>query len=490
MPLVFKKTPKNKLWCFFVVCFHLGLAKNVLMCTMKKRKEWRMFQFVLHNKENILFLTSASGCLFFALWFVFFVLYLKKKKIVKRLEKEATEYSVWKDFKEDETSVFKETISDLAGEKLELLKENERLKSDMEAHEKYLKEQLEFLKQNKEELTLKFQNISNEVIKAQNAAFNENQKTTMNFLLKPFAEELSEFKKKMDANHDDSIKFDEQIKNLFNLNQSLSKEAENLANALKGNKKIQGNWGEFQLERVLEISGLQKGINYFCQETIEGEDDKKLRPDVIVQLPDNRQVIIDSKVSLNDYVTYVNAENETERTEALKRHINCIRKHVQTLSSKEYQKFLKNKSLDYVMIFIPIEGAYVEVVRHDSDLYDFAFERNIAITTPSSLLPLLKTIESLWQLDKQNKNAAEIARIGGKLYDKLAGFAADMQQIEKSFKATNKHYENAMKKLQGQGGAVALAEDLKTMGAKTSKQIVMKNDEDNLIEFDERITNE
>ena len=135
-----------------------------------------MFQFVLHNKENILFLTSASGCLFFALWFVFFVLYLKKKKIVKRLEKEATEYSVWKDFKEDETSVFKETISDLAGEKLELLKENERLKSDMEAHEKYLKEQLEFLKQNKEELTLKFQNISNEVIKAQNAAFNENQK--------------------------------------------------------------------------------------------------------------------------------------------------------------------------------------------------------------------------------------------------------------------------------------------------------------------------
>ena len=294
----------------------------------------------------------------------------------------------------------------------------------------------------------------------------------------------------MDASHDDNIKFDEQIKNLFNLNQSLSKEAENLANALKGNKKIQGNWGEFQLERVLEISGLQEGINYFCQETIEGEDDKKLRPDVIVQLPDNRQVIIDSKVSLNDYVAYVNAENETERAEALKRHIDCIRKHIKTLSSKEYQKFLKNKSLDYVMIFIPIEGAYVEAVRHDSDLYDFAFERNIAITTPSSLLPLLKTIESLWQLDKQNKNAAEIARIGGKLYDKLAGFVTDMQQIEKSFKATNKHYTDAMTKLQGQGGAVSLAEDLKSMGAKASKQIVIKNNEDNLIEFDERIINE
>ena len=449
-----------------------------------------MFQFFLENKENILFLTSGAGCLFFALWFVFLVLYLKRKKAARRLETEATEYTVWKNFKEDEANAFKKTISDLTDEKLELLKENERLKSDMEAHEKYLKEQLEFLRQNKEELTLKFQNISNEVIKAQNASFNENQKTTMNFLLKPFADELAEFKKKMDASHDDNIKFDEQIKNLFNLNQSLSKEAENLANALKGNKKIQGNWGEFQLERVLEISGLQEGINYFCQETIEGEDDKKLRPDVIVQLPDNRQVIIDSKVSLNDYVAYVNAENETERAEALKRHIDCIRKHIKTLSSKEYQKFLKNKSLDYVMIFIPIEGAYVEAVRHDSDLYDFAFERNIAITTPSSLLPLLKTIESLWQLDKQNKNAAEIARIGGKLYDKLAGFVTDMQQIEKSFKATNKHYTDAMTKLQGQGGAVSLAEDLKSMGAKASKQIVIKNNEDNLIEFDERIINE
>lgn len=449
-----------------------------------------MFQVIFQNKEWVLFFALGFCLLFFILWIVFFVLCLKRKKRLQKFEFETAEHEIWKKLKENESEALKETLADLTDEKLELLKENERLKSDSAAHEKYLKEQLEFLRQNKEELTLKFQNISNEVIKAQNATFNENQKNTMNFLLKPFADELSEFKKKMDASHDDSIKFDEQIKNLFNLNQSLSKEAENLANALKGNKKIQGNWGEFQLERVLEISGLQKGINYFCQETIEGEDDKMLRPDVIVELPNNRQVIVDSKVSLNDYVAYVNAENESERAEALKRHIGCIRKHIQTLSSKEYQKFLKNQSLDYVMIFIPIEGAYVEAVRHDSDLYDFAFEKNIAITTPSSLLPLLKTIESLWQLDKQNKNAAEIARIGGKLYDKLAGFVSDMQLIEKSFKATNKHYGEAMKKLQGQGGAVSLAENLKEMGAKTSKQIVIKNNEDNLIEFDEGTINE
>lgn len=449
-----------------------------------------MLQTILQNKEWLLFFACGFGLLFFVLWSVFLVLYIKRKKALRKFEVETAEYTVWKNLKEDESEALKETLADLTKEKLELLKENERLKSDMTAHEKYLKEQLEFLRQNKEELSLKFQNISNEVIKAQNAAFNENQKTTMNFLLKPFAEELSEFKKKMDASHDDSIKFDEQIKNLFNLNQSLSKEAENLANALKGNKKIQGNWGEFQLERVLEISGLQKGINYFCQETFENENDKKLRPDVIVQLPDNRQVIIDSKVSLNDYVAYVNAENETERNEALKRHIGCIRKHIQTLSSKEYQTLLKDASLDYVVIFIPIEGAYVEAVRNDSDLYDFAFEKNIALTTPASLLPLLKTIESLWQLDKQNKNAAEIARIGGKLYDKLAGFTTEMQQIEKSLKTVHGHYSEAMKKFAGKGGAVSLAEDLKDMGAKASKQIVIKNNEDNLVEFDERAINE
>ena len=449
-----------------------------------------MFQYVVKNQEEFFLIAVVCVVLFLVLWVVFFALYLRRKKAFQMLALQAAEHTAWKNLKENEADAFKEVISNLTDEKLQLLKENEHLKSDMAAHEKYLKEQLEFLRQNKEELALKFQNISNEVIKAQNAAFNENQKTTMNFLLKPFAEELSEFKKKMDASHDDSIKFDEQIKNLFNLNQSLSKEAENLANALKGNKKIQGNWGEFQLERVLEISGLQKGINYFCQETLKDENDKTLRPDVIVQLPDDRQVIIDSKVSLNDYVAYVNAQDDETREEALKKHIACIRQHIAELSGKEYQKLLKDKSLDYVVIFIPIEGAYVEAVRNDSDLYDYAFSKNIAITTPSSLLPLLKTIENLWQLDKRNKSAAEIAEIGGKIYDKLAGFIADMQQIEKSLKAVHTHYDDAMTKLQGKGGAISYANQLKAKGAKVSKQISLEEKDENVIEFNERVLNE
>ncbi|MBO4294920.1 MAG: DNA recombination protein RmuC [Alphaproteobacteria bacterium] len=433
-----------------------------------------MLQAFLSEEKNIFLLLSIICGILFIFWMIFFIGYIRKKRALNKVLVEQTEYRTWKGFAEDELDHTRNLLATVTDEKINLLKENERLKSDMSAQQKYLSEQIEFLRQNKQELSEKFQNISNEIIKAQNASFNENQKTTMNFILKPFADQLAEFKKKMDASHDDSVKFDEQIRHLFDLNNNLSKEAQNLTNALKGNKKIQGNWGEFQLERVLEISGLQKGINYFCQETFKDENEKVLRPDVIVQLPDDRQVIIDSKVSLNDYVDFVNAEDEAARSEALKKHITCIRKHIDELSSKEYQKLLKDESLDYVMIFIPIEGAYVEAAHADLGLYDYALSKNIAITTPSSLLPLLRTIENLWQLDKRNKSAAELADIGGKIYDKLAGFMQDMKQIDKSLEAAHGHYNDAMTKLAGKGSAISFAIQLKEKGAKVSKQLTLE----------------
>jgi len=449
-----------------------------------------MLQDFLSDSQNVFLLLSATCVAIFIFWMMSFIGYIRKKKALEKVLLEQTEYRTWKGFAEKELENMREMIAVLTDEKMNLVKENERLKSDMSAQEKYLGEQIEFLRQNKQELSEKFQNISNEIIKAQNASFNENQKTTMNFLLKPFADQLAEFKKKMDASHDDSVKFDEQIKHLFDLNNNLSKEAQNLTNALKGNKKIQGNWGEFQLERVLEISGLQKGINYFCQETFKNENEKMLRPDVIVQLPDDRQVIIDSKVSLNDYVAYVNAEDEVARNEALKRHIACIKKHIDELSSKEYQKLLKDEALDYVMIFIPIEGAYVEAAHADLGLYDYALSKNIAITTPSSLLPLLRTIENLWQLDKRNKSAAELADIGGKIYDKLAGFVSDMKQIDKSLEAAHGHYNDAMIKLAGKGSAISFAKQLKEKGAKVSKQIALDTTQSDALELEERVSNE
>lgn len=449
-----------------------------------------MAQFFLLLKENLFFLMIALCVCFFVLWLIFFVLYLRRNINFKKLQRQSMEWGILKTVIDEENLSQKQLISELTNEKIDLVKENERLKSDFFSQEKYLKEQIDFLQKNKDELTLKFQNISNDVIKAQNATFNETQKNTLNLLLKPFAEQISEFKKKMETSHDDSIKFDEQIKNLFELNKSLNKEAENLANALKGNKKIQGNWGEFQLERVLEISGLQKGINYITQETFRDEDNKMLRPDVIVKLPDDRQVIIDSKVSLNDYVAFVNAEDEVKRHDALKKHIACIKKHIDELSSKEYQKLLKDQALDYVMIFIPIEGAYVEAAQADLSLYDYAMSKNIAITTPSSLLPLLRTIENLWQLDKRNKNAAELAEIGGKIYDKLAGFVEDMKQIDKSLNSAHAHYEDAMTKLSGRGGAVSFAFQLKEKGAKASKNIALENKQKEILELEEKVSND
>ena len=449
-----------------------------------------MSEFLFQNKEYILIVFSVSCIIFLILWIIFLYLYLKKKNAFAKLALQDVEHGTWRALKERELESQRETIAALTDEKFELARQNERLKADTAGQEKYFKEQIDFLQKNKDELATKFQNISNEIIRAQNATFHENQKTTLDLLLKPFAEQMAEFKKKMDASHDDSVKFDEQIKNLFELNKSLNKEAENLANALKGNKKIQGNWGEFQLERVLEISGLQKGINYFCQETLKNEEAKTLRPDVIVRLPDNRQVIIDSKVSLNDYVTFVNASDEAVRLDALKRHIANIKKHVDELSSKEYQKLLKDQTLDYVVIFIPIEGAYVEAARADLSLYDYAFSKNIAITTPSSLLPLLKTIENLWQLDKRNKNAAEIALLGGKIYDKLAGFVDEMKLIDKSLNTAQAHYQDAMVKLAGKGGAISFAAQLKEKGSKVNKIIEIDNKNKQLLEFEERVSND
>ncbi len=449
-----------------------------------------MLDNFLSNKENIFILFSICCFVLLILLIIFLTLNFKKRKEIVRLKTADVEFNAWRRLKEDETQAQKEMISELMSQKISLLQENERLKSDMSFKDKYIAEQLEFLEKSKLEMSLKFKDISNEVIKAQNSSFGENQKSLLSLILKPFQDQLSDFKKKIETTHEDNLKFDEQIKMLFSLNKNLSVEAENLANALKGNKKIQGNWGEFQLERVLEISGLEKGINYFTQETFRNEDNKMLRPDVIVKLPDDRQVIIDSKVSLNDYVAFVNAEDEVARAEALKKHVACIKKHIDELSSKEYQKLLKDQTLDYVMIFIPIEGAYVEAAQSDLTLYDYALSKNIAITTPSSLLPLLRTIETLWKLDKRNKSAAELAEIGGKIYDKLAGFVEDMKQIDRSLKATHTHYENAMTKLAGKGGAISFATQLKDKGAKISKNILLEEKDDNLIEFSERISND
>ncbi|HMT10776.1 MAG TPA: DNA recombination protein RmuC, partial [Ignavibacteria bacterium] len=245
-----------------------------------------------------------------------------------------------------------------------------------------------------------------------------------------------------------------------------------LTRALKGDTKTQGSWGEYILESILEKSGLVKGREFVIQETIKSDDGANLRPDVVVKLPDDKSMIIDSKVSLTAYESYCSQDDKALRDKALAEHINSIRRHMKGLSPKDYQNLYGIQSLDFVLMFIPIEPAFALAVQNDQSLFYDAFERNIVIVSPSTLLATLRTISSIWRQEKQNRNALEIAKKGGELYDKLAGFVDDLIEVGTRMKKANESYESAMKKLsEGRGNIINRAENLKLMGAKASKTI-------------------
>ena len=376
-----------------------------------------------------------------------------------------------------------------------LTAENMRLNTEIKNLHHYTEEKIAYIEKSKDEMAIKFRDISGEILRRQSQQINDTQSTALNALLTPFREQMQSFKEEVQRANMENIKnkssFDEQFKNLLNLNQSLSQDAQNLTNALRGSKKMQGDWGEIELYRLLEVAGLQKDIDYYTQENFKNEEHQNLRPDVVVRLPNKRSVIVDSKVSMNDYVQFVNAQSDEQRATALQKHIQCIKNHIDELSAKEYQKLLKEEALDYVVIFIPIESAFVEAIKEEPTLYDYAYKKNIALTTPSSLLPILRTVENLWQLENRNKHVQEIARLGGALYDKLANFADDMLKIDKALGAARQNYDLAISKLtNGKGNAVSLANRLKDYGAQTAKTINLdyEQNEQTLIENNDNTT--
>lgn len=365
-----------------------------------------------------------------------------------------------------------------------LTSENTRLTTEIKNLHRYTEEKIAYIEQSKNEMAVKFRDISGEILRQQSQQMNTNQTNMLTALLNPFKEQLQSFKDEVQRANTENIKnkssFDEQFKNLLNLNQTLSQDAQNLTNALRGSKKMQGDWGEIELYRLLEVAGLQKDIDFYTQENFKTAERLNMRPDVVVKLPNKRSVIIDSKVSMNDYVCYINAEDETQKAIALQKHIQCIKNHIDELSAKEYQKLLKEESLDYVVIFIPIESAFVEAIKKEPTLYDYAYKKNIALTTPSSLLPILRTVENLWQLENRNKHVQEIARLGGALYDKLANFSEDMLKVDKALGTARQNYDAAIAKLTtGKGNAVSIANKLKEYGAQTSKMINLDYDDSN-----------
>ena len=426
------------------------------------------------NFNNIHLIYGATGCIFAFL----FLIILSAVLLFKN-----SRYKTLTGFMQtqlDELAKKKQTLDE---ENYRLTNENTRLKSDFTNHQRFFEEKLQYIEQVKNEQTAKFKEISGEIIRLQSQQINENQKQTLSLVLNPFKEQLESFKNEVNKANSENMKsridFDNQFKNLLSLNQSLSQEAQNLTNALRGSKKMQGDWGEVELNRILEVAGLQKNIDFYCQENFKNAENQNLRPDVVVRLPNNRCVIVDSKVSMNDYVDYVNCDEDSQKDIYLQKHIQCIKNHIDELSAKEYQKLMKEESLDYVVIFIPIESALVEAIKKDDKLYDYAYKKHVALTTPSSLLPILRTVENLWQIENQNKYVQKIAESGGLLYDKLANFVEDMQKIDTALGVARQSYDNAFSKLKsGRGNALSIAQRLVAYGAKANKAINTEYDED------------
>jgi len=355
-------------------------------------------------------------------------------------------------------------------------KENVRLKSINETLNEKLAEQKEELQNLQERFKDEFENLANKILEEKSKKFTEQNKEKLDQLLKPLGEKMEEFKKRVEETHKEDIKgrssLEQHLKHLQDLNQQIAKEAKDLTKALKGESKTQGSWGEVILQRILEKSGLTKGREYEIQEHHTTEDGRRLQPDVVVHLPDEKRLIIDSKVSLSAYERYASAEEENDRQSALKQHVNSLRGHVKGLSKKNYQNIYGGNSPDFVLMFVPIESAFGLALQYDTDLYYEAFEKNIVIVSPSTLLATLATIDSVWKQEYQNKNAMEIAERGGALYDKFALFVESMQDMGQRIRQTQESYDQAMTRLStGQGNVVRQVEMLKELGAKASKNL-------------------
>jgi DNA recombination protein RmuC len=338
------------------------------------------------------------------------------------------------------------------------------------------KEQKEEVEKLQEKFTKEFENLANKILEEKSNKFTEQNKENMKNILSPLQEKIQLFEKKVDDTHKESIDYHaalrQQILGLRDMNIQMSKETLNLTKALKGDSKMQGNWGELILERVLEKSGLEKDREYFVQQSHTNSEGNRVFPDVVINLPDGKKMIVDSKVSLTAYEKFINEEDESLKSGYLKEHVNSIKRHVEQLGEKNYHDLYQIESPDFVLLFIPMEPAFAMALNEDTTLYNKAFEKNIVIVTPSTLLATLRTIDSMWANQKQQENAFEIARQAGALYDKFEGFVADLIKIGKKIDESKIEYQGAMNKLvDGKGNLITSVEKLKKMGAKAKKAL-------------------
>ena len=349
------------------------------------------------------------------------------------------------------------------------------LQTRLELEEKQFDEKIELLNNSRDQLGAAFKNIANEIFEERSKKFTVANKESLSAILSPLQEKIQKFEKRVEETYINESKeryaLTNQIENLQRLNAKISEDAVSLTNALTADNKAQGTWGEMALERILDISGLVKGREYDVQVNLKEEDGSRAQPDVVIHLPESRDIIIDSKVSLKSWVAYCSAQTDEIKSKALKQLIESIRNHVKLLSNKDYQNLEGVNTLDYVFLFMPIEAAYAKATEEDKDLFQFAFDRNIIFVVPTTLLTTLKTVQNLWRLAQQNQNANEIAKKAGALYDKFVAFLQDLDDVGQKIEASKLSFERAHNKLSsGKGNLIRRAEVLKQLGAKTSKK--------------------
>ncbi len=359
-----------------------------------------------------------------------------------------------------------EALEDLIEDK------KEQYENEFKIKEENLKEKIELLETSKDRLKVEFENLANKLFEENNKKSSSN----LNQLLTPFKDQLNSFGKRVNDIHNEETKqrvnLLSEIKNLKELNNQISQDALNLTKALKGENKTQGDWGELILSKILEQTGLREGVEYSTQGSYTDENGKRLRPDVIVHLPQNKDIVIDSKVSLTSYVNYTESETDEQRENATKELIKSLYSHIKGLGAKSYENIEEVKTLDFVILFIPIEGAFMLAASKDNNLFKTAFENNIMLVSPSTLFATLRTIENIWRYEHQNENALLISKKAADLYDKFASFVTDIENIGTHLGRTQKSYDEAMKKLSlGRGNLLRRSEEFIELGVKAKKKI-------------------
>ncbi len=404
----------------------------------------------------------------FIVLLIVLVLYLKQKEAARQSELEKNELLV----------AYRELLQEKNDLQLEYAVLNTRYEEEIKAS----KEKYETLQNAKNELSREFRLLANQIFDDKSKQFSSLNKEQLELLLKPFREQITNFsiqaKEQFNTELKDRHLLKDELARLKRMNEQLSEDAINLTKALKGENKTQGNWGEIVLENILEQSGLRRGVEYELQASLKAQDGKTYRPDVIIHMPQERDIIIDSKVSLVAYERFINAEDPSEKSQALKEHIASISSHVKGLSDKKYEKLEGVNSLDFVLLFMPIEGAFLIALEQDGEFFKHAYENNILVVSPSTLLVTLRTIEHIWRTQRQEEHAKKIAKEAEGMYDKLVLFVEEMQKVGLHIQKAQDSYETSMNRLKsGKGNIIKRAENMVKLGLRPNRSLPINSED-------------